>query len=98
MATTREFSTDELDDLGLPFEAPEGGEIVCDEYVRDSRWGTVRECTFRLADSESDTAWRVTYARASGDSEGDTWNFAEKVKATLVRPVQVTVTKWEPVP
>lgn len=96
MATTQEFSVEQLEEMGLPYDAPEGGEIISDKITGQRRWVTEHTLIFRLRDQPTDEAWRVQYDVGSTEvQESPPWEHETKVTATLVRHVEKLVKVWE---
>lgn len=92
MSITRTFTVAELEDLGAPYDLPKDVEISR-THVDDRRWSSVWELIFR----HEGKVWSVLYERgATEHQEVDTWGYDDTVKATLMEPREVTVTKWEP--
>lgn len=91
---TRVFTRTELEELGLPWDAPPSGAIVSDRMTEHRRWVVVHELIFRLADQAKCEAWRVTYeVPATEYQEGiDTW--PETVTAQHVVAVERLRTIW----
>lgn len=96
---TRAFTTDELEDIGVPFDCGEyagtAEELYCELYDT-TRWAHVYEFVFRNPDDGK--AYRVYYWRgATEDQDQDLWNWEGKITAVEVEQVQVTKTEWKPV-
>ncbi len=91
---TRQFTTAELDEIGVPFDLPEELE-VSDRHLSSRRWVEVRELLFR----HDGHVWRVTYQRGLTEyQEGtDPWCGESTVTATAMEQREVTVTQWLPV-
>lgn len=95
--TTIKYDTRTLRDMGLPGEAPEGGEIISDRIIGHSRWSVVHEIIWRFAETPPGEAWRATYSRGATETQDERpWEHEKTVEATLVREVERTVKVWEP--
>ena len=98
MTITRKLTAAELNEWEMPMEAPEGGEILSDRHVANTRWATVRMVVFTLPEQPTGTAWQLRYYRPATESqEQDPWNGAKEVTAELVHEVEKVVKAWEPV-
>lgn len=96
---TRVFTTEDLEDIGVPFDCGEyagtAEELHCEIYDI-TRWAHVYEFVFRNPDDGK--AYRVYYYRGATEMQDqDLWNWENKVKAVEVEQVQVTKTEWKPV-
>jgi len=90
--STRTFTRDELEELGLP----DSEYVVHTEQVDTRRWYTVHTCVFHT--DEEGPLWRVKYYEPATEmQEQDTWNDETTVKAVEVEPYEVTVTKYRPI-
>ncbi len=99
MSTTRTFTREELDDLGLPYGwRKDRVTIISQEMVDKRRWYITTACTFRLPEQPEDEAWVVYYNDPSTECQDsqDIWNDEDDVTATLVRKVTKTLEVWEP--
>ena len=95
--TKRIFKADEIKAMGLPYEAPEGGEIISDRITSNSRWSIHHEIIFRLPGQPPGEAWRALYSHGATEQQMETpWEYEDEVEATLVREVERTVKVWEP--
>lgn len=95
MPTTRTFTVAELEEMGFPFDLPEGVEVE-DTLIDKRRWYENRRLVFR----HEGQAWAVRYASEYQDDSGVEWHhnhFGGVVSATLMEERRVTVTKWLPV-
>jgi hypothetical protein len=93
------FDAAKLREMELPHEAPEGGEIISDRIIGNSRWAVQREVIWRFADTPPGFAWRATYqVGATEHQEEGAWEHQSTVKATLVHEVEKLVKVWDPVP
>ncbi|NUK07491.1 hypothetical protein HRW18_05570 [Streptomyces lunaelactis] len=98
--TIRTFTTDQLEEIGVPFECY--GEPIDGfatelhrEQIDTRRWVSVHVLVFRAPDDGK--AYRVTYQRPLTEhQECDTW-FDDEIKAVEMEQREVTVTKWLPV-
>lgn len=103
--TTRTFTTELLEAIGVPDElpGPNGPEVeglayeLHQEQVGTRRWVSVHELVFRAPDDGK--AYRVYYERGLTEKQDDTdpWNGNAMVEATEVELVPVTVQHWQPV-
>lgn len=102
--TTRTFTREQLDSLGVPFDlptnpatAPDGAAIeLHDEQIESRRWVAVHELVFRAPDDGK--AYRVRYERGLTEVQEDTdpWNYAREIEADeVVQRAQIT-TVWKP--
>ncbi|WP_329168350.1 hypothetical protein OG709_30050 [Streptomyces sp. NBC_01267] len=94
---TREFTPDELEALGIPYEwdAEHPAERLSEEQIDTRRWVSVHEVVFRAPDDGK--AWAVCYVRGLTESQDDTdpWEYEGSViTATEMEPHEVTVTEW----
>lgn len=91
----KDLSVQELKDMGLPYDAPEG-MVISDRITGMSRWAAIHELIFRLPGQPEGEAWRVTYRHAATEIQDErAWDDMTTVKATLVRQVVRTMTVWE---
>jgi hypothetical protein len=99
--TTRTFTIDQLDEIGVPFdcctEPIEGfATELHREQVDTHRWTSVHELVFRAPDDGK--AYRVTYQRPLTEhQECDRWFGDDEITATEVEQQSVTVMRWCPV-
>lgn len=99
--TTRRFTADQLEEIGVPNELPEDVEVpglateLHREQVDTRRWVSVHRLIFRAPDDGK--AYRVTYQQPLTEhQECETW-FDDEIEAVEMEQRQVTVTKWLPV-
>lgn len=93
----RIFSAAALKAMGLPYEAPEGGEVITDRLVSNSRWSIRHEIIFRLPGQSPGEAWRAHYSVGATEQQAEgPWEYEDEVEATLVREVERVVKVWEP--
>jgi hypothetical protein len=94
--TTRTFTRDELDTLGVPFDLPEGDELHS-EQIDTRRWVSVHQLIFRAPDDGK--AWAITYERGLTEHQDgiDLWDEAPEVTATEMELRLDTVQQWHPV-
>ncbi|MEU6342186.1 hypothetical protein ABZ883_14740 [Streptomyces sp. NPDC046977] len=94
---TRVFTTDELEEVGVPFELDGEGcatEIV-NEPSSSGRWHETRRLIFRAPDDGH--AYLIRY-RVGLTEQQDVEPFdGDTVTATRVEEREVTLTRWEPV-
>lgn len=100
--TTRTFTRQQLDDLGLPHEligedrAAEYPEMTVElhrEQTATRRWASIHELVFRAPDGG--LAYRITYqSPLTEHQECDPWFGADEVKAFEVEQRPVTVMRW----
>jgi hypothetical protein len=100
MTSTRTFTREQLDALGLPDECgvyPEYAEELHREQVDTRRWVSVHELIFRAPDDGK--AWRVTYEKGLTEHQDDhdPWNYDREVTAVEVEQYDQTVKAWRPV-
>lgn len=99
--TTRTFTADQLDEIGVPFECYEQpiegfATELHREQVDTHRWSSVHELVFRAPDDGK--AYRVTYQRPLTEhQECDRWFGDDEITATEVEQQPVTVMRWRPV-
>lgn len=87
--TTREFTREELLDLGLPDSAIEN------KLVDHGRWSLHYECYFRTDDLPEGYAWQAMYSVGATEQQDERpWQHEETVTATLVRRGQKLVEGW----
>ncbi|MFJ6014519.1 hypothetical protein [Streptomyces sp. NPDC092952] len=103
--TTKQFTVDQLADLGVPPDCPEDVEysetVLVDEHVSMSKYSQVRRCIFRDDDGRT---WAVTYEAQvdAGDYEvgpppdNHGWH-GNTVEAVEVEQRPVIVARWESV-
>lgn len=95
----KKFTSEELKDAGLPYEAPEGGEIISREITDTSRWSIHYSLIFRFADMAPGEAWEVSYSKGATETQDERpWEYEREVEATLVHQVEKVVKVWEPKP
>ena len=88
----------DLKEMGLPYDAPDGGEIISNRIIGKRRWSLTYEIIFRLHDTPEGMAYRAFYSAASTESQSEEpWEFDETVDACEVRQIERMVTVWEPV-
>lgn len=97
---TRDFSREELDEIGVPWECDASddsyAEELHDELCDTTRWAHVHEFVFRSP--YDGKAYRVYYWTGATESQDqDIWNWADKIEAVEVEEVEVMTTKWVPV-
>lgn len=95
--TTRTFTPEQLDEIGVPNELGEDGcaTELHREQVDSRRWISVHELIFRAPDDGK--AYRVYYQRPLTEhQECDTWP-GDEVKAVEVEERPKVITTWEPV-
>lgn len=94
---TKTFKTEELREMEMPHEPPEGGRIVSSEIVREARWYEERWLVVQFPEQMgTDEAWRFLYYTGSTEcQEQDSWNDADEVVATLVHKTEKVVEVWE---
>lgn len=89
--TTRTFTADELEDWQI---AEGGSAVVHDEVVRKARWYTEHRAVFQ----HDGQLWAVTYRDPATEMQEDVDLYAsDPVTAILMKPYEVTVTKYRPV-
>jgi hypothetical protein len=89
--TTRTFTVDELEDLGVDSGAD---DIVSNEVVDTRRWYEIHEVVFPYEGQ----LWAVRYRAPLTEMQEGIEPFAsDPVVATLVEPYEVSVTKYRPV-
>ncbi|MGW9170144.1 hypothetical protein [Streptomyces decoyicus] len=96
---TRIFTTNELEDIGLPFECDaedEPGYAVelHREQVDTRRWMSVHQLIFRAPDDGK--VYSVLYEQGLTEMQDDHdhWGYEDRVKAIEMEPQEVTVTRW----
>jgi len=95
---TKTFKVEELREMEMPCEAPEGGEIISDRITGKSRWCDVHTLIVRFPDQPKGDAWMMNYRTGSTESQDERpWEYDDEVTATLVREQEVMVKKWLPV-
>jgi hypothetical protein len=95
---TKTFTREELLDMELPHEPPEGGEIISNKITGTRRWVTEHEMIVHFPDQQAGDAWRIYYTVGSTEQqEQGPWEYENSVEATLVREQEVLVKKWLPV-
>jgi hypothetical protein len=103
MPSTRTFTRDQLDALGLPDDlTTEDDAAVWDELavelhreqVDTRRWVSVHELIFRAPDDGK--TWRVTYEQGLTEHQDDhdPWNYDREVTAVEVEQYDQTVKAW----
>lgn len=96
MATTIKYDTRTLRGMGLPDEAPAGGEIISDQIIGHSRWSVIHEIVWRFAETPPGEAWRASYSVGATETQSERpWEFEKTIEATLVREVEKTIKVWE---
>lgn len=94
----KKFKKDELLDMDMPWEAPEGGEIVSRDLLESSRWSLHYELIVRFPDQPKGEAWRFRYSVGASESQDERpWQYEDEVVATLVREREVVMKQWLPV-
>lgn len=103
--TTRVFTKQELEALGLPHCPCSGVTVLTDSIDDERKWYVLRRLVVRLAEQSSDEAWAIYYrapTRDALDPESwvnsvtvDPWDNVVSVAATLVRKVTKMVEVWE---
>ncbi|KOU43246.1 hypothetical protein [Streptomyces sp. WM6378] len=90
--STRTFTVEELDALGVPHDLPEQA-AVADFHVTNGRWAERRRCILTRAGA----FWAVDYARPlPGGQDVVDHGWGRCVEATQVVPARVTTTTWVP--
>lgn len=98
MTITKTFKAEELREMEMPWEAPEGGEIISDRITGKSRWCDEHALIVHFPDQPAGDAWLMHYRQGSTESQDERpWEYDDEVTATLVREQEVTVKKWMPV-
>ncbi|WP_371666018.1 hypothetical protein OG306_33365 [Streptomyces sp. NBC_01241] len=97
--TTRIFTSEELEGIGVPFEC-DGSEGTAEELHRElwdtTRWAHVYEFVFRAPDDGK--AYAVYYrVGATEMQDQDLWNWEDSIEAVEVEEVRVVSTEWKPV-
>jgi hypothetical protein len=98
--TTRTYTPDQLEEIGLPFEADGAdgcAKELYQEQVGTRRWVSVHELVFRAPDDGK--AYRVQYEQGLTETQEDhdPWNYEKVIKAVEVELRPVTVQRWRPV-
>ena len=92
---TREYLRDDLDLPSHEGDKDEKRTVIENEITGTRRWSTDYRLIFQLADQPKDEAWMVFYSCGSTESQDESpWEFEDQVDATLVHPVEKTVTVW----
>lgn len=94
--TTRMFTVEELEDLGLPYGFNKDVSLLGTVDVEEARWGTRRLAIFE----HEGTFWSVPYYDPATEmQEGmDIWEGQDPVQATEVHKELVQVERWVPSP
>lgn len=93
--TTRTFTRDELEEMGLP-DCSHTVHVEQVDERRWYRWYSIHHCIFRADDDGP--LWRVKYYEPLTElQEHDTWNDQETITATQVEPYTVEVIRYRPV-
>ncbi|GAA1064716.1 hypothetical protein [Streptomyces asiaticus] len=101
MVTTRKFTREELETIGIPYEwdaePGKAAEQLHEEQIDERRWVSLHEIVFRAPDDGK--AYSVVYAQGLTENQEDTdpWEYeGATIKATEVEPHEVTLTVWRP--
>ena len=94
----RTFKREELIDMGLPYDAPEGGKVLLRESCGEHRWTIDKRLVVHFPDQPEGLAWEFYYdVGATEAQECKPWECQDEVEATLVRQVEVVVKEWQEV-
>jgi hypothetical protein len=97
---TRIYTPEQLEEIGLPYEA-DGGEGYAKELYQEQidtrRWVSVHELVFRAPDDGK--TYSVNYLEGLTENQDDTdpWDYEKNIKAVEVELRPVTVQQWFPV-
>lgn len=94
---TETFDPEQLIEMGLPYDAPEGGRVISDDITGKSRWSVHHLLVVQFAEQvETDKAWAFTYSVGATECQEERpWEYDNEVTARLVRKVTKTVEVWE---
>ena len=93
---TKVFKSQDLRDQELPWETPEGGEIISDEIIDHSRWSVIHWLIVRFADDPEGTAWGVSYSVGATESQDEQpWEYEDEVTFYKLALVEKITKVWE---
>ncbi|RLE24690.1 MAG: hypothetical protein DRJ50_04300 [Actinobacteria bacterium] len=93
---TLTYTPTELEEMEMPYRAPEGGKIILDEIIGHSRWSVDHYFVFQLATDYEDEAWAGSYSVGATESQDQgPWDYQDEIEFKRVyRGTKVTEI-WE---
>jgi hypothetical protein len=98
---TREFTREQLEEMGVPYEwdAEPGkeAEILRERQTDTRRWVSWHECLFRAPDDGK--VYAVEYQQGLTEQQDgtDLWDEEDTVTAVEMESYEITVTEWREV-
>ncbi len=80
----------------MPWEPPEGGSIILDEIVDNSRWSIAHRLVVKFPGDPEDVAWETSYSHGATEMQDESpWEYENEVTFDRVRLVEKTIKVWE---